>query len=514
MVALACFLSITLSICLAIQLKLRNIGLEKLKIFDASYEYFRELYLLDLLTLTNSILVIFFVPGLLWLCGMTNLKTNLFHLFIKSFLLSVGMLIGVATFYKLLFHLPINSLVFQRILTVFIVGGLLFNFRKKSHEIKINIFDKKIICLITFSFLLFICANLLFADKISSFYFDQDYSQQHVLSIAIGDQGDIHEQFGRIASLKNHLWPYWDLEYVNRFGHTMIDPPFFYFLAFFLIIFLGESLSTLAISNLIILFLNTYIVYKIVSSERNQNERFLIMCGVLSLSFGYMLFLAVHPFPYIALIDQSFLMTLFILLQMFFLFKGEYFYSLMFICLAFLTQYESLYFSVFGGILYYFYYPKNRREILSIFSRLLIFVFGYVNFIVLVGLFTGNLDAYTEILLIEKFTRLDLFHVLDNIYPLATNAWPEFDINQSVLFLKIFGMATLFTGILLFYPKDHKKSKIFSWVGIIYLFIVFVSRYNSLRYVTPLVFLSMVVTMQTVIQIKNHSKSGWNIGKD
>lgn len=184
---------------------------------------------------------------------------------------------------------------------------------------------------------------------------------------------------------------------------------------------------------------------------------------------------------------------------------------------AFLTQYEAAYFTLSGLFFIYILILKrkmhlgidmrmgapNKEQILRLFQLYIMCILIYFVGIAIMGLATGDLGVYIEAICIEKFSRLDLLHVLKHLFPVGAKGWPEYSYLHSISFLMIFMSATLLTGICFFVPKRDSIAKVFSYIGSLFLLLILLSRYSRLNYVTPLIFISMVVSLRTFIEFRN-----------
>lgn len=502
------FIMILFALTAGIVLRIQGANFYELEIFVSTQRYTVVQYILECLIFVSAIIVIFFIPGLLWVGGWHRKKTDLFHLMFYAFLVSVGGLILLTSLYKMVSPYPLNKLSLVCLLAALIFTGLPFFHRNNELQIEDVQLDSRLFLVLIIVFLSLFYFIWIFKNKVLWTPFDHNYAQQHVLSIPLGAQSDIHEAFGRIVSLKKHLWPFWDLEYVDKFGYFVVDPPLFHFLALFLVTLFGDAFAVLSMANILLIPLNIFIVLKIsLDNRKEQRPSAGLMAALAVVAFVYLLKLLRHPYAYDdAITDLSFLMTTFMLMQFFFLLNKKYLMFVVCALSAFLTQYESAFFTIMGAILYWLYYPDERRMIGGMFVIYLGSLGVYGLFIFILGVATGDLFIYIESILIEKLTRFDLFHILDHCYPVGTEGWSPFSISNSVLFFITFMTATLGTGLTLFLKKRDKIAQLFSFLGISYLFLVLISRYNRLHYVTPLVFISMIVAIRAFIEYRHDGK--------
>jgi len=167
-------------------------------------------------------LVIFLLPGLIWICVFFNKKFSLPILLFYSFLVSVISLIFITTVFKISVHGELNWLIFISLLGTLTLSGLIFLFCKKTHSINIFKFSKINILTGLILMITMVACVWVFQDKIFWVDFDKNFAIEHVLSIPLGAQSDLLENFGLIDSLKKHLLPYWDIK-INQLSSPWTD---------------------------------------------------------------------------------------------------------------------------------------------------------------------------------------------------------------------------------------------------------------------------------------------------
>jgi len=189
--------------------------------------------------------LIFLLPGLLWTCTFLKQQVDTFELLAYSFVTSLSILAVLTTLFKILSPTELNQLNFTMITIIVTIAGLIGCLCKGSLVVRTLSISKMSLVII---FILLMLASILvwlFQDQLIWVNFDHNFSPEYVLNIPLGMQGDVFEKFGLIDSLKSHLLPYWDLEYVNRFGYPILDPPLHVFMSLFLILPFGMSLPYL-----------------------------------------------------------------------------------------------------------------------------------------------------------------------------------------------------------------------------------------------------------------------------
>jgi len=197
-----------------------------------NYPFYRYIQEISIYFLGN--LVVFLLPGLIWICVFFKKKFNLPVLLFYSFLASVISLIFITTVFKISIHGELNWVNFTSLLGILTLSGLIVLFCKKTHSINIFKFSKNNVLIGLILMITIVVCVWVFQDKIIWVDYDRDFSVEHILSIPLGAQSDLLENFGLVDSLKKHLLPYWDLEYADRFGYPVVDPPLHFFRSLFL----------------------------------------------------------------------------------------------------------------------------------------------------------------------------------------------------------------------------------------------------------------------------------------
>ena len=225
-----------------------------------NYPFIRYIQEISIYFLGN--LVVFLLPGLIWICVFFKKEISLSVLLFYSFCVSIISLIFLTTVYKIFFYGGLNGLNFIIMLSALTLSGLMALFGKKTPPIKILKFSKTNIWVGLILMITMVACVWAFQDKIIWVDYDHDFAAEHILSIPLGVQSDLLENFGSIDSLKRHLLPYWDLEYVDRFGYSIIDPPFHLFTSLFLMLFFGQSFAVQSLNSILVILISFWFIWK------------------------------------------------------------------------------------------------------------------------------------------------------------------------------------------------------------------------------------------------------------
>lgn len=483
----------------------KNADLVSPVFFDSYGNYSFILYVLEITSFFLGAVVVFLLPGFIWISVFIKQKIDVFYMVVYSFIISTVTAIIFTSVFKIIFKRALTVIDFLQILFFIIGVGVLLLFKKKAMSLKDMHIDKRAMSVIVLLIVIFICSFWVFQEKTIWVEFDTNYSQSHILSIPLGEQGDIQEQFGRIDSLHTRLWPYWDLEYMNKFGYLVIDPPLFLFIGYMLVLLYGQAYGVLSIVNAILILICVGIIWSIAKLRIKISNRALslFVFSALTLSYIYTILMDKHPKD--LFIAMSFLMSALVLIQFYCLLNRKTALFLLCAVLSFLTKYEAAFFTVTGLLFYGFLFKPYRKSALKLFFMYTFSAMLYLVLLAVMGMHTHNTQVYLESFFVEKFARVDIFHLLDKYFLGATVGWEKFSLYKSLLFLKRFMIATLFSGLLIFLPSKDKITRFFSMVAMAYFFVVFFGRYSRLHYITPLIFISMVVTVRTALLYKQRT---------
>jgi len=460
--------------------RIYNVGFNEINLFYSYGNKGGEILAtgLSLSAFLSGYLLIYFLPGVLLLQKLNKFNAGGLNYIALSNVLSIFIFIIGTTLFKWAFHTELNRIYLLFIIFLVLVI-LLIKFKNNDKSTvsvpSFRVMEPGIILLIiTLVFTLF-HSNKIIDGSNPSF----SYSERKVLSIPLGEQSDELELFGKANSLKEHVLPYWDLEYANRFGYVFIDPPFYSYISMFAILLFGESfasLSLISISFIFLLFIVLLYQTKEVSSVR------ILICSLLLLSY-YLFMLQIHQ----QLIYSEYYFVFIIFMAYLNLIKNKYKMFLLFATLATLIKYYAIFF-IMVGLVSALLFDKDRHKavLMAMFQYILILVI-LILCLAALGKYTGNLNVYWKSFIIEHFRRVDFQNHLVNAYPHLIVADPKFVINQNFYFLKWCLFSTAFTFPVLFLFGKNKNEHFYSFIGISYFLIIFFSQYQYMRYIIPLV---------------------------
>jgi len=471
-----------------------------LDLFAAKGNYPFTRYIQEIIIYFLGNCVVFLLPGLIWICAFFKKKFSLPVLLFYSFLVSVISLISITTAFKISVHGELNWLNFVIILGILTLSGLMVLFSKKTLSIDIFNFSRKNIVIGVILMITMVACAWVFQDKIIWVDYDNNFAVEHILSIPLGAQSDLLENFGLIDSLKKHLLPYWDLEYADRFGYPVVDPPLHFFRSLFLMLFFGSSFGVQSLNSLIVILINFWIIWQISSSSIEHKGVYWTSLTIPFLFLMYILVFLGHPDSALVLVHHIHFMCLFTIAQFFCLVKRRNNLFLIFALLAFLTKYEAMLFTFLGLWFYARIFETEKGETATLLRKYMLLILPYIILMLAIGIFRGDLGTYAEIFFVERFMRLDYFNMLPIIFSQeSTSGWSQFSIHSTVDFLKYFIVGSAFLGFVIFLPQKDKTPRFFSRIAIVYFLIIIISREKRIHYISPLVFLSTFIALRMVI---------------
>jgi len=442
-------------------------------------------------------LVVFLLPGLIWVCVFCKKKYSFPVLLFYSFLISVISLIFITTVFKISVHGELNWLNFVMMLGILTFSGLIALFCKRTVFIQMFRFSKINVLIGLLSVIVMVACGWIFQDKIIWVDYDDDFAVEHILSIPLGAQSDLLENFGLVDSLKRHLLPYWDLEYADRFGYAIIDPPLHMFTSLFLILFVGQSFAAQSLNSILVMLISFWFVWRVSGEGLEQKRYYITGCIVPFLFIPYILVFLNHPESTMVLLDLTHFLSFFMIAQFYFLLKKRYNLFLIFALLGFLTKYEAILFTCLGLWFYQSVFVPERGRTAALFRNYLFLISPYIVCMLAIGVFRGDLSSYSEAFFVERFMRLDYFNILPRLFSEeSTSMWGSFSVANTVEFLKHFMLGSAFLGVVLFLPQKDKISRFFSKIAIVYFILVMICKVKRIHYTSPLVFMSAIVALR------------------
>lgn len=467
------------------------------ELFADTERYSFFYYIRDMGIYLLASFMLFLLPGLLWGNIFFKRQYRTSELLAVAFIISLALLVVITTFFKVGAARELQSWDLLLMLLAVTGGGLLVCLKKEGWENRnIVTIPWAYFCLCLALLVCLIVAAWGFHEKILWVEYDRDVSPERILAIPFGRQDDVLENFGLIHSLKTHVLPYWDLEYAERYGYSIVDPPLRVFISFFLMLFGGESFAVQSLNTLLVLMLSFWAVARLATVGLDVRAyRFFWLIPVLFLNIIFV-FLWHRDFA-LVLIDHIHVMSLFVVAQVYFLLTGRYRLFLAFAVLAFLTKFEAALFTLAGLWFYGRILQPDYHTAVDLFKKYILLVSLYIVMMLTIGFLRGDLGVYAEAFCVERFVRLDHFHFFDEIFPQElTSPWEAFSLAATWEFFIQFLMGTAFGGVLIFLSTQDKISRFFRRIGLFYLILVLASRTKRIHYISPLVLLSAIIVLR------------------
>jgi len=486
---------------------LANSSFNKFKLFEPvnKFSLLASLFLNPVILL-SGITIIMFIPGILFVYFLIRRKLEFLDFLVYSSIINTALLILGSSLFKFFTKQQLNRFNFMLIICIMITVAILLKIIRFKEYVRKNIFSYKVdfIKLILLGIIVLFCI-ILFLRNFSGISIDFDFSENALLKIPFGQQDDLFEVVGLTDSLRMHLYPYWDLEYNDKLGFHVIDPPLSYYFYLFAILLFGNSFISFGLFFLLSIIIMIIICFSIAQMDINIQNRYYII--ILPIFLSCILFFSNLP--------ERYLLGVFLLFPVFlhyyFLISRKYIISLIFAIMSFLMSYESIFLICLGFIIFNFLFRDGRYKLKHLFRRYLYAIFLYLCFIVLVGILRGDLMTYIKSIFIEKFMRFDYFGIIFSFFPEQLGAWPSSRFYNNWAFIKWALLSSSFLVIILFLPKKDKISTFFSWVGLIYFFTILVSRYKRPHYVVLLIMITALVVPRYICSLNKMFKKNYNI---
>jgi len=480
---------------------------EGLTLFNRIPNYSLPSYIHEMGIYVLGHFVMFLLPGLLWLPVLLRYKYTTIEFLSISFIVSLALLIGITTIFKLVTGEELRFIHFFYMLMGLTFFGLIAMYWRSKTPLPVIAISLTSVLLCLVLFFCVIVVGWFWQDKILWVQYEKHFSPEYVLTIPLGMQDDIFEKFGLTNSLKKQLLPYWDLEYADRFGYSIIDPPLSVFISLFLLLFCGESFAVQSLSTLLVLIASFWLVVQLATLEREGSNPFFFVLVIFLLFLNYIFVFLRHHEASTVFIVPLHLMSLFVVTQFYFLLTEKYNFFLAFALLAFLTKFEAFLFTLAGLWFYQSIFKPTPQTTLRLLKKFFLLISPYILVMLMIGMLRGDSGIYLEAFFIERFIRLDHFHFFDKIFaPEATLPWDGFSFNTTWEFLKQFMLGSAFLGLAILYPQKDKISKFFQGMCILYFILVVISRVKRVHYISPLVFMSLVVFFRAFFSVQRQKQ--------
>ncbi len=454
--------------------------------------------------------LVFVAPGLLFCCRALREEKRAGTVAAWSFLISLLLMICSISLYKLLTFNALNRTALLIIAAAVIVAGAVYSRIQSGNGLYVHIFDRSRFSLRTLVPYLSLAIVILYFSSLHDGLFARDtaaysYQESVVLAIPLGWQGDDLEAFGLADSLKRHIWPYWDLEYADKFGYVLTDPPLNAFMNLFCILLFGESKASLAAGNVAW----TLILFCMIlgAGTKGKGLRVFLCAGLM---FGALQFYLKDPWGF--LLPQHF--QVFLLVVMYAgLIDGRHCLSFCYAVAATLVKFYSAFFVGLACVSYGLFFGKEKRKAAwSFLGKYGSFLAGLGVFGILLGYFTGNLDVYFRTFLVEHFNRVDYFDQLARFFPQDVVYPPRFAMENSMRFLGWCLEGTMYLFPVIFLFGKNRTENFYAFIAVTYFILVFLSRYNLPRYIIPLVPLVAIIACSKIEGVIQAGRNKWSRG--
>ena len=308
-----------------------------------NYSFLR--YLSEICVYLCGNLVIFILPGLFWVYMFANKDAGFLELSFFSFLVSVFLFIVATTIYKLFLQAELNWHNFLLIIIFTTLLGLIALIFQRREYARMFMFDTINFYVVSLMIIAGVLCFWIYYEKIVNVIFDNNFSPEHIAAIPLGMQDDVMEHFGLVDSLKKFVLPYWDLEYAEGFGYSVIDPPFQKFTSLFLVLMFGQSFVVQGLNFLIVTLLTFVFSWKISGFGHERKKHTNAGFFLPFLLTSYVLVIMYSREFAVPLFNTISFLCFFTIGQMYFLLKKRYILFLLFALLAFLTKFEAFFFN-------------------------------------------------------------------------------------------------------------------------------------------------------------------------
>jgi len=367
-------------------------------LFSDAVGYSFPQYIQELTIYFLGSVMIFLLPGLLWSCAFFKQKTDNVELLAYSFVFSLLPLIVIATLFKILFPEELNQLIFITMTFMLTFSGLAACMIKRNILVRTVSINKISLIVALILIIVAILLGWIFQDKMIWTYYDNNFSPEHILSIPLGMQDDLHEYFGLTDSLKRYLLPYWDLEYANKFGYSIIDPPFHKFLSLFLFLSFGESFGAISFNALIVIVMSYLLIWKVSALGLECKAKQWVGFYLPILFICYFFVLIRHHQYGVALTHENFFITFFTIAQLYFLIQRRTKIFLIFAVFAFLMKFEAILFTLLGLWFYERIFKPDKGTTFSLFKRYLFFIVLYIMLMLAIGIFSFRININLSVI--------------------------------------------------------------------------------------------------------------------
>jgi len=463
---------------------------------------------LKIFAILSALILAFSLPGLIWVLALWPREEDipLPRMMAWAFPASIGLLIAAISIFKMLFSLPLSRGSFLGLNGALMAIGLILAARKVRGKIHFNWSLKSAVPFIAFGFVILLSLGLFSKEILSSPSLDMTFSAGKSISGEALSRWDLFEPFGLAESLKVHLLPHWHLEFADRFGFPVVNPPLHSYLNLFALLLLGDAFGAVSITSALFIYVSSLVVLGLISPpSQPASQQFeksapakafgrepAILILVIAI-FGYFF---LHENDPTTFVFPTHLFVLNLLLAFHFLLKGEFRLFLVYAFLASLSRYAGLLLISLGIFFYWFLSKEGRKPALRAYGGYLALLGLFFTLVFCASAAQGNLGVFLETVKQEILVRFDHFGLI-GLPPMNVSPEPKASVANTISFLNWFLYGPVFLSIFFFLPKKDKTARFFSLTSIAYLLIISVSRYKRVHYVAPFVFMAAVVAART-----------------
>ncbi len=425
--------------------------------------------------------------------------------------MSIGLLIAATTVFKILFSSPLSRSSFLGLNAALMAIGLILAARRPRGRIHFNWSWKSAVPFIAFGFVILLFVGLFSKNVFSFGQLDSVICLKIPLFEASLRHYDIAEPFGLADSLKMHLLPYWHLEFVDKFGFPVVNPPLHSYLNLFALLLLGDAFGAMSITSVVFVYVASLVALSVISPahlttgqqmQKSEPGKTLgqepaILILVIAI-FGYFF---LHQSDPTTFIFPTHLFVLTLLLAFHFLLKGEFRLFLVYAFLASISRYAGLLLISLGLFFFLLQNKEQRRPALRAYGGYLALLVLFLTGMFCLSAAQGNLKALLETVKQAILVRFDYFGLIATP-PLNVSRVPEISVANTITFLNWFLYGPVFLSIFFFLPKKDKTARFFSFISIAYFLIILASRHKRVHYVAPFVFMAAVVAARTFLVSK------------
>ena len=474
---------------------------------DAPHTSFPSLPL-KIFAILSALILAYILPGVIWVLALWpgGEDIPLPRMMAWAFPVSIGLLIAAVSIFKLLFSLPLSRSSFLGLNGALMAIGLILGAclagrqaRKLKGKIHFNWSLKSAVPFIAFGFVILLFLGLFSKEILSSPLLDMTFSGGKSISGEAPARWDLFEPFGLAESLKVHLLPHWHLEFADKFGFPVVNPPLHCYLNLFALLLLGDAFGAVSITSALFIYVSGLVALGIISAEKEKSFKQVafgrepaILILVIAI-FGYFF---LHESDPTTFVFPTHLFVLNLLLAFHFLLKGEFRLFLVYAFLASLARYAGLLVITLGVFFYWLLSKERRKAVLRAYGGYLALMALFFTFVFCASTAQGNLSVFLVTVKQEILVRFDYLGLIGPP-PMNVSPEPKVSVANTISFLNWFLYGPVFLSIFFFLPKKDKTARVFSFTAIAYLLIILVSRHKRVHYVAPFVFMAAIVAART-----------------